>query len=739
MGWNDLIGRQIGPYEIIDELGRGGSARVFRAYQEPLQRYVAIKVLLNDAEDRLGFVSRFARELEAVAKLQHPNIVEVYEAGELEDLVYLVMQCVNGGTFRQRLGRPLPIHESCSTVIQVAQALQHAHARGIVHRDVKPSNMLIDSDNDGRVLLTDFGIAKLAGMRGLTKSGMTIGTPESMAPEQAEGREIDARADVYSLGCVLYEALAGRAPFVGAAPVSVLYQQVHVKPDYIRVHNPEVPRELARIVEIALAKQPEQRFISADSLAWALHPFTAAPTRGSSGLPVAGVALHDEVAGGLDLRTGPRADAPPSPVPTDQLPLGSGLLAEQPVRARLTQGLGVEGLDALFPDDPEAKAARSENRSGPLYDVPSGYLPGASLLTGAPLTGSRLSEPMGSESVGPRPTVPLASWQPGPGQQDGQALDLPLTPQGELDMHALMSQVPPAPPEDPGAAGLDDWSPPADLPPYEQWSSSEEVTPYTAWDASVHVPEYDTWMDESEFPWLAQDEPDLASVPSVWGDAYQPEAVVTPDAVTPPPIWRPDEIEILGGRERRPIRPNRPGRAWRTLAGIAAAAAVALALVSWALASALGAGVARGVPGPSTTVSRHQTATPLPAATVTLAATATPTQQQVLDQQAAAAMRGVNVTAAQTDPCLSTTNTTSFARTDAIWIGVCMAHTAPTATLNVNLYQGASVVVAIASFTARADHIYHMAYNAANVAQGSYHIVVTFNGGTAADVPITVQ
>ncbi|MGZ3716325.1 MAG: serine/threonine-protein kinase, partial [Ktedonobacterales bacterium] len=157
MGWNDLIGRQLGSYTIIDELGRGGSSRVYRGRDGDTQRDVAIKVIPNDAEDRVGFVRRFEREVQAVAQLNHPNIVAVYDRGETEDLVYLVMQCVTGGTLRLRLGSPLSLGTAAALIIQMALALHHAHLHGIIHRDVKPSNMLLDSTNPHYLLLTDFG------------------------------------------------------------------------------------------------------------------------------------------------------------------------------------------------------------------------------------------------------------------------------------------------------------------------------------------------------------------------------------------------------------------------------------------------------------------------------------------------------------------------------------------------------------------------------------------------------
>lgn len=275
MGWKDLIGMRLDQYEILAELGRGGSSRVYHARDTTLNRDVAVKLIPNDADDRALFISRFAREVEAVQQLHHPNIVAVFGAGENDEFVYLVMQPVSGGTLRQKLSGPLPVPEAASYMVQVAYALQHAHERGIIHRDVKPSNMLLESRDSKHVLLTDFGIAKIQGARGLTKSGTTIGTPEYMSPEQAEGRDIDERSDIYALGCVLYETLAGRPPFLGSTPVSVLFQHVHSRPAYIRGFNPGVPAELVQILEIALAKRPDERYGTAAAFAQALRPFAS--------------------------------------------------------------------------------------------------------------------------------------------------------------------------------------------------------------------------------------------------------------------------------------------------------------------------------------------------------------------------------------------------------------------------------------------------------------------------------
>jgi serine/threonine protein kinase len=273
MGWNDLIGMRLDQYDILDELGRGGSSRVYRAFDTARQRDVAIKVIPNDADDRSLFLNRFQNEVKAVQKLHDPNIVAVFGAGENDEFVYLVMQCVTGGTLRKQLNGPLPVSVAAEYMVQIANALQHAHGQLVIHRDVKPSNMLLEYPDSKHLLLTDFGIAKIQGARGMTKSGTTIGTPEYMSPEQAEGRDIDVRSDIYALGCVLYETLAGRPPFRGATAVSVLFQQVHSRPPYIRGFNPSVPAEVVHVLEIALAKRPDDRYASAEEFAQALLPF----------------------------------------------------------------------------------------------------------------------------------------------------------------------------------------------------------------------------------------------------------------------------------------------------------------------------------------------------------------------------------------------------------------------------------------------------------------------------------
>lgn len=338
MRWSDLIGRKFGQYRIIEELGRGGAAHVFRAYAENDGRQVAFKALPIETEDRVAFMQRFSREATVIRALNHVGIVQVYDTGEVDEFVYLALQLVEGGTLRQRIAsQRISTQAACQYMAQIARALHYAHLQGIIHRDVKPSNMLLDKERPGRILLSDFGTAKIINAAGLTKTGATVGTPEYMSPEQAEGREVDQRSDIYSLGCALYEVLAGRPPFMGTTSVSVLYQQVHAQPTYVRGYNSEAPRELWDVLKICLAKRPEDRYGSAERVAEELQPFadgliqpTPAPWRGS----VTGIPYGERGSGSQprQLRTGQQAPdvlLPPTAPPSNPLfPGFNGLPSE---------------------------------------------------------------------------------------------------------------------------------------------------------------------------------------------------------------------------------------------------------------------------------------------------------------------------------------------------------------------------------------------------------------------------
>jgi serine/threonine protein kinase len=255
-----------GRYEIIRLLGRGGMAAVFLAQDLVLERQVAIKVLPPDTTRDGELIVRFQREAKTAAKLDHPNIIPIHRVESEAGLVYIVMKYVSGQSLEELLDRgPLSIPLTRHILREAALALGHAHRRHIVHRDVKPANIMLDED--GRVVLTDFGISKaVQGTTHLTGTGTVIGTPQYMAPEQAKGREVDGRADQYALGMVGYRALTGELPFEGD-PQSILYQQVHEPPPSVLERRPDTPLDLRVALERALAKDSKWRFPSMEEFA----------------------------------------------------------------------------------------------------------------------------------------------------------------------------------------------------------------------------------------------------------------------------------------------------------------------------------------------------------------------------------------------------------------------------------------------------------------------------------------
>ena len=281
-----LIGQQLGRYLIQEEIGRGGMARVYRARDTLLQRTVALKVLAPQLAIDPEFTRRFDREAVTAANLRHPNIVTVYDVGEHNGLRYIAMEYVRGRTLHAIIEErgALGLGYAIGIIEPVAAALDYAHAQGAVHRDVKPQNIMIDTD--GRVLLTDFGIAQApeAGGERLTRTGIFMGTPEYISPEQASAQRVDGRSDLYSLGIATYEIITGVVPFSGATP-QLIVAHVQTPPPPPSSIDPAQPPELDIVLARILAKRPEQRFASGMAFVEALrivarkHSIAAATAR----------------------------------------------------------------------------------------------------------------------------------------------------------------------------------------------------------------------------------------------------------------------------------------------------------------------------------------------------------------------------------------------------------------------------------------------------------------------------
>ena len=267
---SDLTGQCLGQYEILARISKGSTSTVYKAYQSKLDRFVAVKVLSPQVVDEEGFLERFTQEARAVAQLDHPNIVPVYDFDREGDVAYIVMKYVESGTLRSMMtGAPMDLGLTVDIVTQVGLALGYAHRRGVIHRDVKPSNVLI---GQGRwALLTDFGLAKMLSSGGhITRSGVGMGTPDYMSPEQAQGLAGDGRVDLYSLGATLYEMVTGRPPFKADSLMGVVVKHITEPPPPPRQFNPDLPEALESVILKALAKDPASRFQTAEAMVAAI-------------------------------------------------------------------------------------------------------------------------------------------------------------------------------------------------------------------------------------------------------------------------------------------------------------------------------------------------------------------------------------------------------------------------------------------------------------------------------------
>jgi serine/threonine protein kinase len=266
-------GVNVGPYLIVEQIGRGGMAAVYKAYEESLARHVAIKVLPEFFAEAKEYRVRFQVEAVAVAKLRHQNILSVFAYGEENGTPYIVSEFVDGGTLAERLNGAMKVEEVVTLLAPIASALDYAHVQGVLHRDIKPSNIMLLGD--GTPVLTDFGLAKLLESETITLTGQVLGTPEYMAPELCTGGVAGPRTDIYSLGVVAYEMLTARVPFKGNTPGATIVAQIREPLPPAEELNPDLPLAVAAVLHKALSKDPNDRYQTAQELVSAL----ATPSR----------------------------------------------------------------------------------------------------------------------------------------------------------------------------------------------------------------------------------------------------------------------------------------------------------------------------------------------------------------------------------------------------------------------------------------------------------------------------
>jgi serine/threonine-protein kinase len=327
-----------GRYELIREIARGGMAIVWEAKDALLDRHVALKLLTPQLGDDLEFLERFRREARAAAKLSHPNIVPIFDVGEDAEThtPFIVMELVEGGNLKDRIraAAPLSNDEVRSIGVALASTLEYAHRRGIIHRDVKPQNVLLG--DDGRPRLTDFGIAQAMSSTGLTRTGAVMGSVHYLAPELVRGRQALPQSDVYALGAVLYEMATGRVPFEGETDLAIAVAHVEETPAAPRALNAHLAPDLERSILRALAKSPEQRFLSATELASELRDGISEAPRGTGSAPERTEAVTQRMS---TVAAPPRHQRPPESVAAGAA-AGAGPTARRTARPRQKRGTG---------------------------------------------------------------------------------------------------------------------------------------------------------------------------------------------------------------------------------------------------------------------------------------------------------------------------------------------------------------------------------------------------------------
>lgn len=412
-------GAAFGPYRLVERAGVGGMAEVWRAQDTRLDRSAALKFLSHQYAGEAGYLDRFRREARAVSRLDHPNILPVWDVGEQDGWTYMVSPYVGGGTLAERLGHPWPLLEAVQVLQPLASALDYAHAEGIVHRDVKPSNVLFNERR--RLLLGDFGIARmLEGTSVFTSAGLVIGTPQYMAPEQAEGEPAGPASDLYSLGVIAYELLTGRPPFMAETPLAVLRAHVDRPLPPPRSLNPALPISVEAVLLKALAKDPRYRYPSGEAMVRALYTAINAGD-------------EETVIIGRDEQAEPRAP--------DRTPVKTAKARRRPLILAGAAGLGLLLLVGLY-------ALKPGQRPG---DATPTRTTGAVIAAdGTPATPSAVPTPAATASATPAPATrtatpppPTITSTPTESQVVSSVLTEIETPWGRGDWDAVIARLAP--------------------------------------------------------------------------------------------------------------------------------------------------------------------------------------------------------------------------------------------------------------------------------------------------------
>jgi tRNA A-37 threonylcarbamoyl transferase component Bud32 len=340
---SDLVGKTIGKYRIVARLGRGGMAEVYKGYQPGLDRYVAVKVLHSHLADEEDFIGRFEREATAVARLRHPNIVQVYDFDAEGNTYYMVMEFVEGPTLKAELkersmkGQTFSLPEVSRIFSALASAIDYAHSRGMVHRDLKPANVMFTAE--GQVVLTDFGIARIMGATRYTMTGAISGTPAYMSPEQGQGERGDERSDIYSLGVILYEMVTGRVPFDADTPFAIIMKHINDPLPLPTTVNSAVPEVVERIILKAMSKNPADRYQSAGEMAKALRDaLGVSPDQTLAAMPISTIAPAPRL---QEVTVAPGLDRTPTPAPGRITQGGTAATATQTALPGVVGGLPV--------------------------------------------------------------------------------------------------------------------------------------------------------------------------------------------------------------------------------------------------------------------------------------------------------------------------------------------------------------------------------------------------------------